>query len=116
MATDTGKVLSPNADGVSIKDIKLELTEKCAQQVKELVLYKNKDLIAMYGIVSVQKELNKLASEFVCEVITSRHDALKTQIDDRKLKRNTTLFRELVARGVPTAQAYEQAYGEKPLA
>lgn len=116
MATDTGKVLSPNADGVATKDIKLELTEKCAQQIKELVLYKNKDLIAMYGIISVQKELNKLASEFVCEIVSSRHDALKVQIDDRKLKRNTTLFRELVARGVPTAQAYEQAYGEKPLA
>jgi hypothetical protein len=115
MAAD-GKVLSPNADGVSLKEIKLALTEKAAQQIKELVLYKNKDLIAMYGVISVQKELNKLASEFVCEIIQSRHDALKTQIDDRKLKRNTTLFRELVARGVPTAQAYEQAYGEKPLA
>jgi hypothetical protein len=111
---DTAKVISPNANGVSTQDLTLSLDDKTRKMLTDLVMYQNKDMVALFGIVAVQKEINKLASEFIASSVESRFKALQTQINDRRFKRNSELFRELVARGVPTKDAYTQAYGEEP--
>jgi hypothetical protein len=109
---DTATVVSPNANGVSTKDLTLNLDDKTRQMLIDLVMYQNKDMVALFGIVAVQKEINKLSSEFIAKAVEQRFTALKNQIEDRRLKRNTELFRELISRGVSKDAAYKQAYGE----
>jgi hypothetical protein len=109
---ETKEVVSPKADGVSTKDVTLTLDESIAEKLFSLVKYQHKDRIALFGIVSVQKEINSLSVDFIKDMIESRFKQLATQLKDRKEKDTSAYFRLLIAKGMPVDQAYKMAYGQ----
>lgn len=110
MATETGNV-SPNATGVS-KEITITLDEFTTAKLIALVKYANKDRIALHGVVSVEKEIRNLSTDFLADKVASLHKALTTQIKDRVDKDVSAYFRLLVSKGTPVDKAYEMAYGK----
>lgn len=109
---DTKESVSPKADGVSTKDFTLALDESTTDKLFSLVKYQHKDRIALFGIVSVQKEINILSSDFLKDMIDSRFKQLASQLKDRKEKDTSAYFRLLIAKGTPVEQAYKMAYGQ----
>lgn len=108
----TQDVVSKNADGVSTKELTITLDEFASEKLRSLVKYANKDIIALKGVVSVDKEINRLATEFLADKIASFHKQLETQIKDRRDKETSAYFRLLIAKGVKVDEAYKMAYGQ----
>ena len=104
----TEQVVSPSATGVSTKDIKLNLSEADLTRLNDLVMYQHKDMVAVFGIVHVQKEMNFLATELISSMLKTRADSLKKQIEERRNKIQSEKFRALIAKGVPTQEAWAQ--------
>lgn len=109
---DTKEVVSAKADGVVKQDVTLTFDDLTLEQLIALVKYQHKDRIALHGIVSVQKEINFLASEFIKDMVTSRYKQLANQLKERKEKDTSAYFRLLIAKGTPVDQAYKMAYGQ----
>jgi len=109
---ETKEVVSQKADGVSTKDVTLTIDESMAEKLYSLVKYQHKDRIALFGVVSVQKEINTLSIDFLRDMIDSRHKQLASQLKDRKEKDTSAYFRLLIAKGTPVEQAYKMAYGQ----
>ena len=110
--TETKDVVSPNANGVATKEFSCKLNEMTTTKLLALVKYANKEQIALFGTVAVEKELGRLSTEFISEMIASRYKQQENQLKDRANKKTSEYFRLLVSKGVPVDQAYKLAYGQ----
>ena len=109
----TGNV-SPNANGVANKEMTITLDEFNTSKLVSLVKYANKDMLALHGVTSIEKELNRLATEWVADKVAGLYKQLEKQMKERRDKDVSAYFRLLIAKGTDIAVAYKMAYGEEP--
>jgi len=112
-ATLNGKTPAQIAHDIvtdAVESVMVEISGTASQRLETVVRYLNRDKISARGETWFRKNHDSLTTDAIETLVTAREKAITDYQNKKELMAKDELFRTLVARGIPVAQAEKEAY------
>lgn len=94
----------------AVESVMIEMSGTASQKLETVVRYLNRDKISARGENWFRKNHDSLVTDAIETLVSAREKAITDYQNKKEIMAKDELFRTLVARGIPVAQAEKEAY------
>jgi hypothetical protein len=115
MTTEKGTQTPEQLAKTIVQDIEppvmIELPGTVREDIRKVVQYLNREVIAVRSESWFKKEYNSLVTEMITKLVKDRSKAITDYLAKKEENDKNDSFRKLIVRGISVPDAYKDIYG-----